>query len=303
MMQLGLSLEEWQHDLAEASVRHLGSRKPILSLSGGADSAAASLYLKELGIEHVRLNMDTVWEKAEHYEYLHGPLADVLGPITEIRSELGFADLVRKKGLFPSRVMRFCTTELKVIPAQKFLNALVEQGEDIVNVVGIRADESKSRSKMLEWEWSDGFDCEVWRPIIRWRKEEVWNILARHGLDPNPLYAMGATRVGCWPCIHARKSELAMIARVDPARIDEIEALEHELNEKGRARDEAMGRPFVVRSMFSYHGGDSKHYPLPIRDAVEWANSKRGEWQPSTGDGCARFGLCERPTPDKDGDE
>lgn len=284
---------------AEIAYLKLGGRKPILSLSGGADSAAASLYLKELEIDHVRMNMDTVWEKQEHYEYLHGTLAQALGPITEIRAELGFADLVRKKGLFPSRVMRFCTTELKVLPAQKFLNALVEQGEDIVNVVGIRHDESADRAKMPEWEWSDGFDCEVWRPIVRWTKADVWAILKRHGLDPNPLYAMGATRVGCWPCIHARKSEIALVARVDPPRIDLIRDLELELNTKGRERDDAMGRPFVVRSMFSYHGGDSKHYRLPIDDAVEWANSKRGEWQPSGGDGCARFGLCERTPKEK----
>lgn len=209
-----------------ANVDHLGDRKAVLSLSGGADSAAASLYLKELGIEHMRINMDTVWEKQEHYEYLHGPLTKALGPITEIRAELGFADLVRKKGLFPSRVMRFCTTELKVLPAQRFINALVEEGHDIVNVVGIRNDES--------------------------------------------------------------------VERLSPEKIDEIRALELELNTKGRERDEAHGRPFVMRTMFSYHGGDSKHYPLPIDDAVEWANSKRGEWQPSGGDGCARFGLCER---------
>jgi predicted PP-loop superfamily ATPase len=33
----------------------LSGRKAILSVSGGKDSAATSLYLRELGIEHVRV--------------------------------------------------------------------------------------------------------------------------------------------------------------------------------------------------------------------------------------------------------
>ena len=30
-------------------------------------------------------------------------------------------------------------------------------------------------------------------------------------MPPNPLYALGFERVGCFPCIHARKSELNLL--------------------------------------------------------------------------------------------
>ena len=265
-------------------------RRVIASVSGGKDSAAASLYLRDLGIEHERVFMDTGWEHQALYEYLRGPLTEALGPITEIRAGKDFEALVRQKGLFPSRVMRFCTVELKVKPIQQYLNALEE---DVVNVVGIRRAESRARSQMLEWEWSDGFDCEVWRPLVTWSTEDVLAIHRRHGLEPNPLYAMGARRVGCWPCIHASKAEIALVARVDPGRIERIDQIEDDLNEAGAARDAALGRPFMRRSMFGYHGGDNRHVPLPIAQAVEWANSKRGEWHPpGAGDGCARHGMC-----------
>jgi len=79
---------------------------------------------------------------------------------------------------------------------------------------------------------------------------------------------------------------------VRPDRIDMIEGVEHRLNDAGAARDAELDRDFVTRSMFTYHGGDSKHFPLPIRDALDWAHSKRGEWQPAGDDGCARFGFC-----------
>jgi len=135
--------------------------------------------------------MDTGWEHPVTYEYLRGPLTEKLGPITEIRSEKypqGMVQLVTKKGMFPSRFNRFCTQELKVFPLANYINARVATGEDIVNAVGIRAAESEARSKMLEWEWQKNFDCEVWRPILRWEEKDVIDIHHRHGLRPNPLY-------------------------------------------------------------------------------------------------------------------
>lgn len=191
----------------------LAGRRIIASISGGKDSAAMSLHLRELGLEHERVFMDTGWEHPATYEYLRGPLTKCLGPITEIRGPQTFEQLVDHKGLFPSRVMRFCTEELKVKPMQSYLRKQ-QDVDEIVNAVGIRRAESKARSAMAEWEWSDGFDCEVWRPLVVWTSEDVLAIHGRHGLEPNPLYAMGATRVGCWPCIHA----LPALSDEDPDR-------------------------------------------------------------------------------------
>jgi 3'-phosphoadenosine 5'-phosphosulfate sulfotransferase (PAPS reductase)/FAD synthetase len=251
-----------------------------------------SLHLAELGIEHDRIFMDTGWEHPATYEYIRGPLTSAIGEITEIRGPRGFVELVEHKKLFPSRVMRFCTTELKVKPAQRYLAGLDEFG-GVVNAVGIRRAESRARSQMLEREWSETFDCELWRPLVHWTSDDVAAIHARHGLGLNPLYALGASRVGCWPCIHARKSEIALVADNDPARIEQIEQIEHSLNERGARVDEEMGRPFMRRSMFSYGGGGRGHVALPIRSAIDWARSKRGEWQPAGESGCVRHGVCE----------
>ena len=300
-----------------AGAAPIGGRRVIASISGGKDSAAMSLYLQELGVEHERVFMDTGWEHPATYEYLRGPLTKALGPITEIRAmvppeasgvagatintladpsfvPLDFHGLVRRKGMFPSRIARFCTEELKVKPARAFLGHLLDQGHDVVNAVGIRRAESQARAKMGEWEWSSAMDCYVWRPIASWTVDDVRAIHTRHGLTLNPLYAMGATRVGCWPCIHARKSEIALVARVDPLRIDQIRALEADLNARGQERDAQMGRAPILRSMFWWHGSKGSNTPIPIDDAVTWSNSKRGEWQPAgAGDGCARHGFCQ----------
>jgi hypothetical protein len=91
----------------------LAGRRVVASVSGGKDSAAMSFWLTEQGIEHDRVFCDTGWEHTKTYDYLRGELTSVIGPIVEIRGDLLMPDLVRKKGMFPSRTRRFCTEELK----------------------------------------------------------------------------------------------------------------------------------------------------------------------------------------------
>lgn len=254
----------------------IGDRLVIVNVSGGKDSAATSLYLRELGIEHVRVFADTGWEHPKTYEYLRGELTRVLGPIDEVGNPLGFVGVVRAHGMFPSRMRRFCTTDLKIKPLSAYVRAAVEhEGRDAVNAIGIRAQESAARSKAVEWDFSDAFDCDVWRPILSWSEEDVVAIHKRHGLGPNPLYLLGASRVGCWPCINARKSEVRLVADVDPARIDEIEALEAEVTEAAFAR---LGPDGTRRGMFQARLAEpGDKFPVwPIRQVVAWSKTSRG---------------------------
>lgn len=219
----------------------IGDRRVVVSVSGGKDSAATALYMRELGIEHERVFADTGFEHDLTYAYLRGELTRVVGTIQEVRGKYTLQELVKHKGMFPSRTRRFCTTELKVKPLAAYVRSL---DDDVVNVVGIRAAESDARAKLSEWEFSDTFDCDVWRPLIAWSEQQVIDIHRRHGLQPNPLYLMGASRVGCWPCIHARKNEIKLVADTDPARIAEIRQLEADTQASAEARYTAREETF-----------------------------------------------------------
>lgn len=283
----------------------------IASVSGGKDSAALSLWLREQGIEHERVFADTGWEHADTYEYLRGPLTRVLGPIHEVRAERQMVDLVRHKGMFPSRLRRWCTDELKVNPLHGYMRQRAETtGREVVNAVGIRAEESAIRAKMLRWDGyrdARGF-VSIWRPILTLSEQDVIDLHKRHGLPPNPLYLRGASRVGCWPCIFARKAEVRMLANVDPARIDEIEALEHEITAAADARAAAKGETNQnPRTWFQGRGGGDagRSGAMPIREVVRWSRTSRGGTQfelfasDPGDDGCVRWGMCEQAPADE----
>ncbi len=277
-------------------------RLVIASVSGGKDSAALCLWLQEQGIEHRRVFADTGWEHEATYEYLRGPLTEALGPIDEVQGrDAGMANLVRRKGMFPSRLRRFCTEELKVKPLSVYMRKIQDEHGEVVSAVGIRAAESAARAKLSEWEWSDTFDCDVWRPLIRWTEQDVIDIHHRHGLAPNPLYLKGATRVGCWPCIFARKSEIRLMANIDPERVERIRTLESEAQAASATRREAARKPLGNNPPTFFHSHqqlkDGSRAHTPIDTVVAWSRTKHGGKEPLLLDdqpeGCVRWGLCE----------
>ena len=305
-------------------------RVVIASVSGGKDSPAMCLHFKEQGIPYTPVFLDTGWENAITYDYLRNHLPKIIGEITWRRMEVELSDeleataqefeermghhssmvrLVLKKGMFPSRVRRFCTQNLKAFVIRDYLKAL---DDEPVNAVGIRAEESQSRSKMAEWEWIDEYDCDVWRPLIRWSEQDVIDIHTRNGVRPNENYLAGARRVGCWPCIYCAKKELHHIAENDDGRIALLEDLEKVVTELARKRYEERGEE-LERDYAWFQDPTSRADPVtgkragtpwPIRKVIDWAKTKHGGRQfelflpPMRDRGCMRWGLCDTSSDD-----
>ncbi|MCC6596962.1 MAG: phosphoadenosine phosphosulfate reductase family protein, partial [Rhodanobacteraceae bacterium] len=87
-------------------------RKPVLSLSGGKDSVAASLAMREAGVPHIMVFADTGWESPITYQHL-SDLERLLGPIERVGVPGGMVGKIRSRAGFPARLQRWCTTELK----------------------------------------------------------------------------------------------------------------------------------------------------------------------------------------------
>jgi len=116
----------------------------VISISGGKDSAALAIYLKEKypDREFKYLFFDTEDELQDTYDYLN-KLQSILGIKVEYNfPEKSFKELLLEHNDYlPSPMERWCTRKMKL---ETFLNTIQEFKEyTIYNYVGIRADENR----------------------------------------------------------------------------------------------------------------------------------------------------------------
>jgi 3'-phosphoadenosine 5'-phosphosulfate sulfotransferase (PAPS reductase)/FAD synthetase len=202
---------------------------------------ALILWAKENLPEFTTVFCDTGWEHPITYAYIEEINQTLLeGKLVRLKSEKylgGFVQLcIERKGI-PSTKRRFCTQELKVYPLHAYFESL---DDEVISYQGIRADESSARSKMCESEWVDdagGYRIE--RPLLRWSAEQCFAMMAQHGVKPNPLYLMGSSRVGCFPCIMTGLGELKRLLQHTPEirqRIIDLERTVTKANPVGETR-------------------------------------------------------------------
>ncbi len=267
----------------------------VASVSGGKDSTALILALREAEIPARFVFADTGWEHPTTYQHLDLLRTQLGVAIDVVRADSGgMVEQIRKRHGFPSRLQRWCTRILKIEPLRKYHDAL---GVETVSAMGVRGQESAARAKLTEWEDDGEWGGFVWRPLLRWTVEDVLDIHCRHGVPVHPLYRAGLDRVGCWPCIYANKDEIRVMAELDPDRISEIDALEREIDAMRTSANEASpGRFKDMRATF-FQTRDAVG-PMGIRDIVQWSRTDRGGrqlplLQPAPRGGCMRWGLCD----------
>lgn len=123
-----------------------------------------------------------------------------------------FLDMMIWKGRAPSTKAQFCTEHLKLWPIKSFLEKKYPRDHyRWVMHTGIRAGESIRRAKMAPFAWNGFFDCESVMPMLYNDEEMEYSMMELYDVPPNPLYALGYGRVGCFPCIHSNKTELSLL--------------------------------------------------------------------------------------------
>jgi len=205
-----------------------------------------------------------------------------------------FLDLCMWKGRFPSRKAQFCTEELKRNMAVAFQLDLIDAGHQVLSWQGVRRDESLNRRNAKKIERIGGG---IWtfRPIVEWTAIQVFEFCAKRGIQPNPLYKMGMSRVGCMPCINVNKAELRQIATRFPdhvAKISEWEWLVSQCTKRGFStmcgdKHDAKDRRIIFAD-------------LNIHARIDWANTARGGRQrdmlfalDESAACSSSYGLCE----------
>lgn len=198
----------------------------ILSLSGGKDSAALAIYMRDRvsGMEYVF--HDTFKELPETYEYLDR-LEAVLGTrIDRTTPDESFEHWLAVFGnMIPSSHRRWCTKMLKLKPFERYV------GDDPVrNYVALRADEDRtgyiSTRPNITAVYPFKEDGLVRADIIR--------ILEESGLGLPKYTEWGRSRSGCFFCFYQQKIEWVRLKQTYPDLFEEAKRYEYANQDKYR---------------------------------------------------------------------
>jgi 3'-phosphoadenosine 5'-phosphosulfate sulfotransferase (PAPS reductase)/FAD synthetase len=253
--------------LNNPSIRH------IVSLSGGKDSTALALYMRQhypqIPVEYVFC--DTGCELPETYEYLERLEALLGAQVTRLNAldQLGvekkpgrtpFDILLREVygGFLPNPHSRWCTRMLKIKPFEAYVGT-----GHAFSYIGIRADENR-----------DGYVAKKPTvlsqqpnivPVYPFKDDglglaDVTQVLEESGLGL-PAYYKWRSRSGCYFCFYQQIGEWQRLKDEHPELFKKAKAYEEGTDVRrftwtqGKTLDEIAHLP--------------KLYPLPIVDSTE----------------------------------
>lgn len=200
-----------------------------------------------------------------------------------------FLDLCLWKGRFPSLKAQFCTEELKTNMAVMYQLEFIDSGHGVISWQGIRRDESMNRRNAKKIE-RFGPRLYAFRPLVEWSANDVFDYCASKGLQPNPLYLQGMSRVGCMPCINVNKVEMREISNRFPEHIERVSDWERLVS---MACKRGMSTFFAADK-------DQKQKIANVGQVVEWSRTSRGGKQydllavlDETTACASAYGLCE----------
>ncbi|MBC6403744.1 MAG: phosphoadenosine phosphosulfate reductase family protein [Hyphomonadaceae bacterium] len=257
-----------------------GDVRHVLGLSGGRDSAALAVYMRQyhpdLQIEY--FFTDTGKELPEVYDYL-GRLEGFLGqPISRLNPDRDFDFWLKQYNNFlPSAQTRWCTRQLKLRPFETWIRPIVDAGTTVYSYVAIRSDE----------EYRSGYNSNRDNLIVKLPfkddgidKAGVLDILDGVGLGL-PKYYEWRTRSGCTFCFFQQKIEWVRLKERHPEAFEEAKTYEKNTVDhgspftwsQGESLDE-LSQPDRIKQIKQDHLGRikkmrSKSQSNPLRPDTE----------------------------------
>lgn len=194
------------------------STRHVCGISGGKDSSALAIHLRDRVPDMEYFFCDTGAELPETYEFLDR-LEVVLGKrIARLNADRGFDHWFEVyRGTLPSPQMRWCTRQMKIKPLEEWI------GDDpTISYVAIRADEQNRKGYV-----STKPNISAVFPFIEDGVDHdgVMRILDEAGIGL-PDYYSWRTRSGCYFCFYQRKAEWIGLAERHPELFDRAVAIE-----------------------------------------------------------------------------
>ena len=223
----------------------MNSTRHVLGLSGGRDSAALAVFMRqrhpEIDIEY--FFTDTGKELPEVYEYLTR-LEGYLGkPILRLNPDRDFDFWLKSyRNYLPSAQSRWCTRQLKLRPFERWVRTFLDAGETVISYVAIRSDEEYREGYQIE----QGTKLLVRLPFkdASIDKASVIEILEGSGLGL-PDYYGWRTRSGCTFCFFQQKIEWVRLRERHPEAFEEAKRYEKTAMEHGSPFTWSQGESLV----------------------------------------------------------
>lgn len=207
--------------LGKKPVRHL------LGLSGGKDSSALAIYMRDKVPEMEYFFADTGAELPETLEFID-LLQDYLGkPVKRLNAGRSFEYYLKLNGNFlPTVRTRWCTSELKIRPFEEYVG-----NDEAITYVAIRADESHRKGYL-----STKPNISARYPFIEdgKAKDDIIQILKLSGIGMPKYYDWGRSRSGCYFCFFQQKIEWVRLAENHVSLFEKAKKYEQFHKENGR---------------------------------------------------------------------
>ncbi|NEA58848.1 phosphoadenosine phosphosulfate reductase family protein [Streptomyces sp. SID13666] len=228
-----------------------GKTRHVLGISGGKDSSALAIHMRDRVPDMEYFFCDTGAELPETYEYLNRLEAALGKPIERLNATRDFDHWLEVyQGTLPSPQMRWCTKNLKIKPLEEWVG-----DDEVISYVAIRADENRlgyvstkpNITAVFPFR-EDGID-----------RDGVGRILDEAGIGL-PDYYEWRTRSGCSFCFFQRKHEWVGLHDRHPELFEQAIAYEEKVNYRNTAMQERQ---------YTWSQGESLRELIERRDEIE----------------------------------
>lgn len=140
---------------------------------------------------------------------------------------------IEERGMWPSSQARYCTSDHKRAQIRKLFTEIIQQltlgfrspKKRILNVMGMRAEESPARSKLKPFIYdvsaSNGKrHIDNWLAIHEWKLPDVWQDIKASGVPYHKAYDLGMPRLSCVFCIFSPPAALMIAGKHNPELLD-----------------------------------------------------------------------------------
>lgn len=194
----------------------------VVAFSGGADSTALALLMPEA----TPVFTDTRWEFPELYAHIRRfeeQTGREVVRLTHPKFPGGLPEYIAHSNFFPNYGARYCTVKFKI----DVMNGWLRNHLPATVNIALRADEAARPGNLTE---IDGLTI---RYPLRERgitRAGVVAVCLEHDLLPR--YPVYMARGGCVGCFYKRKSEVRAMVALVPEVVDELQALEEQVQDE-----------------------------------------------------------------------